>query len=177
MILPKATRRRRFAWRPVLCGCVTYGSAGIEPVPTGDGVYTIGSEPGSGAGVHSESYQRAIRFCFDQGRQVLRLDGRPARRSRPAPGCSSAASAPVSRAGKNRRLNPPSLPGVVRRLLTMGAVVVLFFVGIAMFQDRLLYFPTKASIAETAGELDPWPGPEDFRGLLAQPPGDVSPAR
>jgi hypothetical protein len=60
-----------------LCGCVTQGMAGAEPVPAGNGVYTIGSEPGSGEGIHSESYQRAIRFCFDQGRQLLRLDGQP----------------------------------------------------------------------------------------------------
>ena len=60
-----------------LCGCVTQGLAGAEPVPVGDGVYAIGAEPGSGGGTHSESYQRAIRFCFDQGRQLFRLDGQP----------------------------------------------------------------------------------------------------
>ena len=60
-----------------LCGCVTQGLAGAEPIPAGNGVYTIGSETGSGGDIHSESYQRAIRFCFDQGRQLFRLDGQP----------------------------------------------------------------------------------------------------
>lgn len=58
-----------------LCGCATYPMAGAEPVPIGDDVYTIGS--GSATGVDDASYQRAIRFCFDKGKQLLRLDGRP----------------------------------------------------------------------------------------------------
>jgi hypothetical protein len=56
-----------------LCGCATYGMAGAEPVPIGNDVYTIGSD--SATGVDDASYQRAIRFCFDQGKQLLRLDG------------------------------------------------------------------------------------------------------
>ncbi len=46
-------------------------------------------------------------------------------------------------------------------------------VGIAMFlQDRLLYFPARASVAQMAsGGLRAWPSPKDFRGLVAEPGG------
>ena len=38
-----------------------------------------------------------------------------------------------------------------------------------MFQDRLLYFPEPASVAEmVSGGLSPWPSAPDFRGLLAE---------
>ncbi|OUL99251.1 alpha/beta hydrolase [Variovorax sp. JS1663] len=44
--------------------------------------------------------------------------------------------------------------------------------GVAMFQDRLLYFPASATVAEMAsGGLEPWPSAQDFRALLAQPSG------
>jgi hypothetical protein len=56
-----------------LCGCAAYGVAGAEPVPIGNDVYTIGS--GSATSVDDAGYQRAIRFCFEQGKQLLRLDG------------------------------------------------------------------------------------------------------
>lgn len=50
-------------------GCVTYP----DPVPIGNGQYSIDSEPGARApGVEDEDYQRAIRFCFDQGKQLMR---------------------------------------------------------------------------------------------------------
>jgi hypothetical protein len=55
-------------------GCATYDTAGTEPVPIGNDVYSIGSGT---AGIDDASYQRAIRFCFDQGKQLLRLDGQP----------------------------------------------------------------------------------------------------
>jgi hypothetical protein len=63
----------------VLSACATYGVAAAEPVPVGDGVYSIAVEPGdgTGAGLHSGAYQRAIRFCFEQGKQLIRLDGQP----------------------------------------------------------------------------------------------------
>lgn len=41
-----------------------------------------------------------------------------------------------------------------------------------MFQDKLLYFPERASVAEmehASGGLAPWPTAPDFRGLLAEP--------
>ena len=43
-----------------------------------------------------------------------------------------------------------------------------------MFQDRLLYFPGKSSLAGMVSErLRAWPTPEDFRGLVAEPAGAV----
>lgn len=53
----------------------------------------------------------------------------------------------------------------------MAAAIAIFILGIAMFQDRLLYFPARASLAEFAGDLQPWPAPSGLRGLLAEPPG------
>ena len=41
-----------------------------------------------------------------------------------------------------------------------------------MFQNKLLYFPDQASVAEmvaSSGGLSPWPSAPDFRGLLAEP--------
>src|ERR1700754_633903 len=44
------------------------------------------------------------------------------------------------------------------------------FAGAAMLQDRLLYFPEKAAVAEVvSSELRAWPTPEAFRGLVAEP--------
>ena len=62
-----------------LGACATYDTGGPAPVPLGDGVYTIGADGGYDAatGPHSETYQRAIRFCFEQGRQLVRLDRQP----------------------------------------------------------------------------------------------------
>ena len=61
-----------FALAACLAACLTVA----EPVPVGDGVYTLeNGTPGSGAGIHDENYQRAIRFCFEQGKQLVRLDG------------------------------------------------------------------------------------------------------
>lgn len=52
----------------------------------------------------------------------------------------------------------------------LGAALAILIAGAAMFQDRLLYFPARASIEQMAGtELRPWPNPQDFRGLLAAP--------
>jgi pimeloyl-ACP methyl ester carboxylesterase len=42
------------------------------------------------------------------------------------------------------------------------------FVGPALMQDRLLYYPARVSVEQaTAGGLQPWPSATDFRGLLA----------
>jgi hypothetical protein len=61
-----------------LGGCATYAEP--VPVPLEEGVYSVES---SGRG--NEAYQGAIRFCFDQGRQLLRVDGQ-ARGSAPVGG-------------------------------------------------------------------------------------------
>ena len=56
-----------------LSACVTDGSMGPAPIPLANGVYSTGSSGPPGYG--DAAYQRAIRFCFDQGRQLLRVDG------------------------------------------------------------------------------------------------------
>jgi pimeloyl-ACP methyl ester carboxylesterase len=41
-----------------------------------------------------------------------------------------------------------------------------------LLQDRMLYFPAPATVAELArGPLHPWPSEADFRGLVAAPAG------
>ena len=45
------------------------------------------------------------------------------------------------------------------------------FVGPALMQDRLLYYPVRTSVQQaSAGGLQPWPDAADFRGLLAPAP-------
>lgn len=58
-----------------LSACVTDGGlrAGSPPVPLGNGLYSTGTSGPPGYG--DDAYQRAVRFCFDQGRQLLRVDG------------------------------------------------------------------------------------------------------
>ncbi len=42
------------------------------------------------------------------------------------------------------------------------------FVGPTLMQDRLLYYPARVSVEQSAaGGLQPWPSATDFRGLLA----------
>jgi pimeloyl-ACP methyl ester carboxylesterase len=60
---------------------------------------------------------------------------------------------------------------VVLRVVLLG---LLAGVGIAMIQDRLLYFPSAATVPEiTQPGLAAWPGNSDFRGLVAEPAGPV----
>jgi alpha-beta hydrolase superfamily lysophospholipase len=57
-----------------------------------------------------------------------------------------------------------------RGLLGALLAYLLTCTGIAMFQDHLLYYPDRATVAEmVAGGLAPWPSATDFRGLLAEP--------
>ena len=53
--------------------------------------------------------------------------------------------------------------------------VCLGFLGLVfVLQGRLLYFPARATVTELASDrLRPWPSMQDFRGLVAEPPGDV----
>jgi pimeloyl-ACP methyl ester carboxylesterase len=62
----------------------------------------------------------------------------------------------------------------------MGTVlwfVIACLVGLAaifLFQDRLLYMPTKVGVERMAsGGLRAWPSAQDFRGLVAEPTGRV----
>lgn len=57
-------------------------------------------------------------------------------------------------------------------LLGIVLACLITFAGAAMLQDRLLYYPDKAPVAEMAGPgLQAWPAPGEFRGLLAEPAG------
>jgi len=60
----------------------------------------------------------------------------------------------------------------------MGTVLWLVITGLIMlaaifvWQDRLLYFPARASVAGMAtGGLRAWPSAQDFRGLVVEPTG------
>ena len=54
--------------------------------------------------------------------------------------------------------------------LAVASVVALG--GPYLLQDRLLYFPQRATVAEVAqGGLAAWPSADEFRGLVAQPQG------
>ncbi len=54
----------------------------------------------------------------------------------------------------------------------LALTFVLAFAGLAMFQDRLLYYPERASVADLARGVPgarPWPSAEDFRALVVEP--------
>ena len=55
-------------------------------------------------------------------------------------------------------------------------VCLIALAGVSMFQDKLLYFPEPASVAEmetASGGLAPWPTAPDFRGLLVEADGQA----
>ncbi|WP_455284892.1 alpha/beta hydrolase [Cupriavidus necator] len=55
------------------------------------------------------------------------------------------------------------------RWLASGLVLLA---GVYMLQDHFLYFPDKATVDDMVSPgLRAWPGPEDFRGLVAEPAG------
>ncbi len=59
---------------------------------------------------------------------------------------------------------------VLGLLLACGALLA----AIALLQDRLLYFPARATVAQmSTGRLAAWPSAQDFRGLVAEPAGPV----
>ncbi|MBK7355771.1 alpha/beta hydrolase [Propionivibrio sp.] len=62
------------------------------------------------------------------------------------------------------------MASIVWKSLRVAFVVYLaVLIGIAMFQDKLLYYPEPASVMQMAsGGLVPWPTVDDFRGLLAE---------
>lgn len=59
-------------------------------------------------------------------------------------------------------------------VLWIVAAPLLLFGAIVFWQDRLLYFPERATLAQLAADgLQPWPSAQDFRGLVAEPAGAV----
>jgi hypothetical protein len=64
------------------------------------------------------------------------------------------------------------LKTLVATLLLMAVAALLFLAAVYRWQDRLLYFPQRAPVAQLVGNgLQPWPSAQDFRGLVAQPAG------
>lgn len=56
------------------------------------------------------------------------------------------------------------------KLLQVALACLTLFAGVAMFQDRLLYFPDRAAVGDMVSQgLRAWPAPQDFRGLVAEP--------
>lgn len=54
------------------------------------------------------------------------------------------------------------------------AAALLGIAMIAMLQDHFLYFPERAAVDDMVSPgLRAWPGPDDFRGLVAEPRGPV----
>ena len=63
---------------------------------------------------------------------------------------------------------------VISSMLKFALACTIGLAGVTMFQDRLLYFPAPATVAEMAtGGLQAWPSVEDFRGLAAEPGGSA----
>jgi pimeloyl-ACP methyl ester carboxylesterase len=57
-------------------------------------------------------------------------------------------------------------------LLWAVVAVLVFLAAIFLWQDRLLYFPMRTTVDRMAGgALQPWPSPQAFRGLVAEPQG------
>ena len=58
--------------------------------------------------------------------------------------------------------------------LWIAASCLGFLALVYLFQDRLLYFPQRATVeqAVSAG-LSPWPTAQEFRGLVAEPTSAV----
>ncbi len=78
---------------------------------------------------------------------------------------------------RRRGLQAPARPVAVKALalaLSLGAAASIAWGSPALLQDRLLYFPARATVAElTTGTLQAWPAADDFRGLVGLPPGSV----
>jgi pimeloyl-ACP methyl ester carboxylesterase len=61
-----------------------------------------------------------------------------------------------------------------RLMLRLTVACLIVFTGVAILQDRFLYFPEKAATGDVVSDgLRAWPTPEAFRGLLAEPAGSA----
>ena len=66
---------------------------------------------------------------------------------------------------------------LIRTAIIVTIVFVILIAGIAVFQNRLLYFPDRATISEiVTHKLTAWPDASDFRGLLAEPAVEAEPS-
>ncbi|MBB5407511.1 hypothetical protein HDG34_001443 [Paraburkholderia sp. HC6.4b] len=62
-----------------------------------------------------------------------------------------------------------------RMMVGLAVAYMIVLAGVAILQDRFLYFPQKAAIEEvtSSGGLRAWPTPEAYRGLVAEPAGSA----
>ena len=71
------------------------------------------------------------------------------------------------------------LNGGVSRLVSTIVIAIILLMGVhAVFQDRLIYFPDhpplETAIADARSRgLAPWPGEDNYRGLLREPEGTI----
>jgi pimeloyl-ACP methyl ester carboxylesterase len=57
-------------------------------------------------------------------------------------------------------------------ILSVPVAYLIVLVAIAVFQQRLLYFPVKAAVGDVVtARLRAWPSAQEFRGLVAEPAG------
>src|SRR5258708_22029174 len=55
-------------------------------------------------------------------------------------------------------------------MLPLTVACLIVFAGVAILQDRFIYFPEKAATEDVvSGGLRAWPTPGAFRGLVAEP--------
>jgi pimeloyl-ACP methyl ester carboxylesterase len=63
---------------------------------------------------------------------------------------------------------------LVSTALWVAAACLGLLALVYLWQDRLLYFPQRATVEEVVSAgLRPWPSAQDFRGLVAEPAGAV----
>jgi pimeloyl-ACP methyl ester carboxylesterase len=83
------------------------------------------------------------------------------------------ASSNAARSGRGeaKAASARRLAAAALRIAALSALIILLAgIGVAMFQNHLLYFPQRASVTEmTSAGLSPWPTAPEFRGLLAEP--------
>ena len=59
-------------------------------------------------------------------------------------------------------------------LLWLGVAALMVVAAVFAWQDKLLYFPDRTTVARIAtGPLRAWPSAQEFRGLVAEPAGPV----
>ena len=59
-------------------------------------------------------------------------------------------------------------------MLWLALACLIVLAAVAMFQNRLLYFPDEAAVGDlVSGTLHAWPTENEFRGLVAEPVGVV----
>jgi pimeloyl-ACP methyl ester carboxylesterase len=59
-------------------------------------------------------------------------------------------------------------------VVKIALACLITFAGLIMFQERFLYFPDRVALGDMLSTgLGPWPTPQDFRGLVAEPAAPV----